>query len=251
MGIIMSGETLDKHIHESIAELNLLLQSWLRSESEADHKRAQILAYWIKSYTSMLQREQSFNPASIPRLKRRQIVNVDFGFRIGSELGGLHYAVVLDKQNTMNSNTVTVVPLGSLKANSKISQNKIVLSDGIYAPLSEKAEFQLQEANKLIAALIQNSEKSNMPAEEKLKEFASQYALATKRLNEAKASTAKMDKLKHGSVANVSQITTISKLRIKEPVTPHSVLYGVKVSLRDMEQIKLAIQNLYISKGSQ
>ena len=63
----------------------------------------------------MIRRENDFNPASIPRLTRRQIVNVDFGFRIGSELGGLHYAVVMDKQNSMNGDTVTVVPLGSLK----------------------------------------------------------------------------------------------------------------------------------------
>ena len=58
-----------------------------------------------------------------------------------------------------------------------------------------------------------------------------------------------MEKLKHGSVANISQIATVSKLRIKEPVTPHSVLCGVKVSERDMEQIEKALLELYISKG--
>ena len=58
-----------------------------------------------------------------------------------------------------------------------------------------------------------------------------------------------MKKLKEGRIANISQITTISKMRIKEPTTPHSVLNGVKVSERDMEQIEKAVVELYISKG--
>ena len=84
----METEELKRHVAEAIHELDNLLSSWMGSSNDVDKKRAQLLSYWVKTYTSMIRRENDFNPASIPRLARRQIVNVDFGFRVGSELGG-------------------------------------------------------------------------------------------------------------------------------------------------------------------
>lgn len=127
MSKIMTTDELRRHIAEALGELDGLLNSWKDSPNEIDRKRAQILSYWIKTYTGMIRRESEFNPASLPRLTRRQIVNVDFGFRVGSELGGLHYAVVMDKKNSVNGDTVTVVPLGSLKERHRASRNKIIL----------------------------------------------------------------------------------------------------------------------------
>ena len=146
----MTTDELKRHIADALGELDELLNSWLYSSNEIDQKRAQIMSYWIKTYTGMIRRENEFNPASLPRLARRQIVNVDFGFRVGSELGGLHYAVVLDKANSVNGDTVTVIPLGSLKERHKASRNKIILEDGIFAALDEKAQNQVDEARKLM-----------------------------------------------------------------------------------------------------
>ena len=234
----MTTDELKRHIADALCELDGLLNSWLNSSSETDQKRAQIMSYWIKTYTGM-----------IPRLTRRQIVSVDFGFRVGSELGGLHYAVVLDKKNSVNGDTVTVVPLGSLKERHKASRNKIILEDGIFAALNEKARKQVDDAKDLMDSLANDSELKSMPEMERMTESMKRFALAKSKLESSDASIKKMDKLKHGSVANISQITTVSKLRIKEPVTPQSVLYGVKVSERDMEQIEKALVELYISKG--
>lgn len=245
----MTTDELKRHIADALGELDGLLNSWLNSSSETDQKRAQIMSYWIKTYTGMIRRENEFNPASIPRLTRRQIVSVDFGFRVGSELGGLHYAVVLDKKNSVNGDTVTVVPLGSLKERHKASRNKIILEDGIFAALNEKARKQVYDAKDLMDSLANDSELKSMPEMERMTESMKRFALAKSKLESSDASIKKMDKLKHGSVANISQITTVSKLRIKEPVTPQSVLYGVKVSERDMEQIEKALVELYISKG--
>lgn len=245
----MTMEELKRHIADALGELDGLLNSWLCSSSETDQKRAQIMAYWIKTYTGMICRENEFNPASIPRLTRRQIVNVDFGFRVGSELGGLHYAVVLDKKNSVNGDTVTVVPLGSLKERHRASRNKIILEDGIFAALDEKANKQVDEAMKLIDSVATDPELKAMPEMDRMTEAMKRYAIAKNKLENSEASIKKMEKLKHGSVANISQITTVSKLRIKEPVTPQSALCGVKVSERDMEQIERALVELYISKG--
>lgn len=245
----MTTDELKRHIADALGELDGLLNGWLFSSNETDQKRAQIMSYWIKTYTGMIRRENEFNPASIPRLTRRQIVNVDFGFRVGSELGGLHYAVVLDKANSVNGDTVTVVPLGSLKARHKASRNKIILVDGIFAALDEKVNKQVDEAIKLMDSVVNDPTLKAMSEINRMTESMKRYAMAKNKLENSNASMKKMEKLKHGSVANVSQITTISKLRIKEPVAPQSVLYGVKVSERDMAQIEKALVELYISKG--
>ena len=47
-----------------------------------------------------------------------------FGFNVGSEYGGLHYAVVIDKDNNLSSPVVTVVPLSS-------TDNKIVTKHNV------------------------------------------------------------------------------------------------------------------------
>ncbi len=246
----MTTEELKRHVAEALGELDGLLSTWMNSAADADQKRAQILSYWVKTYTGMLRREPEFNPESIPRLTRRQIVNVDFGFRVGSELGGLHYAVVLDKKNSVRNNTVTVIPLGSLKENYRPSPNKIALEDGIYVVLSEKVEQQLAQARAIIDSVSTDSELQKMDSAARMAEAMKRFAVAKEKLDSANASVRKMEKLKSGSVANVSQITTVSKLRIKEPTTPQAALYGVKVSERDMEQIEKAVVDLYISKGN-
>jgi len=245
----MTTDELKRHIADALGELDELLNSWLYSSNEIDQKRAQIMSYWIKTYTGMIRRENEFNPASLPRLARRQIVNVDFGFRVGSELGGLHYAVVLDKANSVNGDTVTVIPLGSLKERHKASRNKIILEDGIFAALDEKAQNQVDEARKLMDSVATDPALKSMSEMDRMTESMKRYAMAKNKLENSDASIRRMEKLKHGSVANISQIATVSKLRIKEPVTPHSVLCGVKVSERDMEQIEKALLELYISKG--
>lgn len=246
----MTADELKRHIAEALNELDALLNSWMNSTDDADQKRAQILSYWVKTYTGMLRREAEFNPASIPRLTRRQIVNVDFGFRVGSELGGLHYAVVLDKKNSVNGDTVTVVPLGSLKEHHQATRNRVFLEDGIYTVLSQKAETQFREAQALVESISADEELKKLDESARMKESMRRYAEAKSKLDSANASVKKMEKLKQGSVANVSQVTTVSKIRIKEPTTPQSALYGVKVSERDMEQIEKAIVELYISKGT-
>lgn len=230
----MTTDELKRHIADALGELDELLNSWLYSSNEIDQKRAQIMSYWIKTYTGMI---------------RRQIVNVDFGFRVGSELGGLHYAVVLDKANSVNGDTVTVIPLGSLKERHKASRNKIILEDGIFAALDEKAQNQVDEARKLMDSVATDPALKSMSEMDRMTESMKRYAMAKNKLENSEASIRRMEKLKHGSVANISQIATVSKLRIKEPVTPHSVLCGVKVSERDMEQIEKALLELYISKG--
>ncbi|MBQ2800996.1 MAG: type II toxin-antitoxin system PemK/MazF family toxin [Lachnospiraceae bacterium] len=49
----------------------------------------------------------------MPKYKRGDIVSLNFVFNVGSEHGGLHYAVVLDNDNKQSSPVITVIPLSS------------------------------------------------------------------------------------------------------------------------------------------
>jgi mRNA-degrading endonuclease toxin of MazEF toxin-antitoxin module len=48
--------------------------------------------------------------------KRGDIVLAHFGYNVGHELGGIHYAVVVERDNNLSSGIVMVVPLSSLES---------------------------------------------------------------------------------------------------------------------------------------
>lgn len=68
-----------------------------------------------KDYVKYISFEDKFKPTRNISYKRGNIIKVNFGFNIGSEQGGLHYAVVLDKKNDHHSPVITVIPLTSVK----------------------------------------------------------------------------------------------------------------------------------------
>lgn len=77
-------------------------------------KKQQILIQWIKKWCSFLRREDNFNPKFLPYYKRGDIVYADFGFNVGAEFGGIHYAVVIENNNNKANGNIIVVPLTSL-----------------------------------------------------------------------------------------------------------------------------------------
>lgn len=79
-----------------------------------DAKRQSILAEWIHTWSVYLKQETSFNPSRSIPLKRGMIVYLHMGFNIGSETGGVRYAVVIENNNNPKNGTVVVVPLSSL-----------------------------------------------------------------------------------------------------------------------------------------
>lgn len=47
--------------------------------------------------------------------EHREIIWVDFGENIGSELAGIHPAIVMDQNNNINMDTIHVLPISSYK----------------------------------------------------------------------------------------------------------------------------------------
>jgi mRNA-degrading endonuclease toxin of MazEF toxin-antitoxin module len=79
-------------------------------------KKQAIITDWIVKWSRYLRNERTFKPDYIPRYKRGDVVYVDFGFNVGHEFGGIHYAAVLEHGNNKSNGNIIVIPLTSLDA---------------------------------------------------------------------------------------------------------------------------------------
>ncbi len=237
----MSPEELEAHIRDSLDQISSLLEEWRVSDDAHLTDKAQKVAYWIREYSAYLRREDLFSSKSVPRLKRGSVIMVDFGFRVGKEFGGRHFAVVVDNDNSIYSQTVTVVPLFSLKEHYKENQYTTILPDGIYGPMLERTGAITDEALALIGELEEKTAEERSTPEFRLK--AEEVNTLKRRVTRAIEAISHM---KGGSVANTCQITTVSKMRIKRPLKKDDPLYGLRLSTADMELINAQMSSLFI-----
>lgn len=219
----------DTHKTTALNQLNSLLTFYMENH---DYKKVHLLSYWFESFAKYNLAEQNFNPQNLKRYKRGSIIKADLGFNIGNEEGGLHYCIVLDKNNFQKSGTLTVIPLTSIKTGKKYSKNTVNLGNEIYTNLSnihKEMSLKLTEEYNNIWKL----------PPEKLKNFTKDFEYLNKIKDE-------INKMKKGSIALTQQITTISKLRIYDPKTTKDVLSNLRVSNETLDIIDKKIKELYL-----
>jgi len=238
-------------ISEAIRALRTLLNERIGSTNHLINKSAVTLAYWLKDYVRLLRRETTA-PASYRRYGRGCVVSVNLGFRIGHEEGGLHYAIVLDKYDTTQNSTLTVLPLTSLK--SKVDVQHLFykhlfldneITDAIYEKLrqsSEKLTAELERLNAEWSKLVSSSERDA----QKISQYEQELQRVGDKNQVVRKQLTKVAKMKSGSIALADQIVTISKLRIYDPCSSRDLLHGIKVSDGTMDKIDAKIKKLYI-----
>lgn len=264
---------------EAIKALNQMLESFINNPTRKYLKKAHLISYWIKDYVQMLNFENKFEPTKNIAYKRGNIVKLNFGFNIGSEYGGLHYGIVLDKKNDHNSPVVTVIPLTSIKDNSTIHPNSVELGNELYKSLklkydtiSKALKDEQQEILQTIAAvssLVDLAEKTleNSKVKEDFYELETGLDEVEKYLDTAEKIDAlwkekqqhneaqqeylnkigeEISRMKKGSIALVNQITTVSKIRIFDPRNLKGVLAGISLSEESMERINQKVKDLYV-----
>ena len=143
----MNKEDVIKNKNEAIKMMTDYLDNCLEIDNNTNIKKVNLISYWLKDYIKYIKDEKNFNPTNLKTYERGDIIKVNLGFNIGSEMGGLHYCVVIDKKNNRNSPVVTVIPLSSQKID-KINKNSIILGNDIYNKLVEKSN-KLLEDNKI------------------------------------------------------------------------------------------------------
>lgn len=229
-----------------------------------DSKHQKIMAYWIQDYVRFLKKESSVDFSKLVRYKRGSIVKAHLGYRIGSEEGGLHYAIVLDVHNDRNSPTATIIPLTSIKPDTDLNhlyRSKVPLGDEVYQALTQKItsvqsdteqrlnslEARLSTLNKTtpdsasVDSITQITEKFA-----ELDEIGRQIELCKKNSAFAKKMLNEVAKMKRGSIALVGQITTISKIRIYDPLYPSDILANIRVSDQTLDKLDNKIKELFL-----
>lgn len=247
----------------SFKKLNKLLESFINkpiplTDEDTDYmKKAALISKWLNQYSNYLGFEERFDPAKNISYKRGDIVFVNFGFNIGSEFGGEHYAVILDKENSHNSSTVAVIPLSSFKQNKTIHPNDVYLGNELYDKLQIKvmgkldraAEelLELQPMLKLASELEKKLDGDSIETHSKLvKNMQFRMDTLTKEVTNMQRMVRELNVMKKGSIAKVEQIRSISKIRIYQPKHNSDPLYSIRLSDTSMDKIDEKIKELYI-----
>jgi len=199
MSIEKTVPELTTHKNNTIQKVDSFLDSLINNtssdeeEKEQLKKKADLLCYWINDYIRLLNKEPHFDPKKLKRYKRGEIVKAHLGFRIGSEEGGLHYAVVLDNDNKLSSPTVTVVPLTSVKPDTDLDhlhKGNVYLGTEIYNSLTLKANLlskTTQEKRNEAIKQLSDAQKQVDDAEKQFNESKKQLDESLNQLNEAEA----------------------------------------------------------------
>lgn len=276
----LTQEDVIKNKKSAIKALNHMLERYINDHCDSHLKKANLISYWLKDYSRMINFEEKFDPTRNISYSRGNIVKLNFGFNIGAEYGGLHYGIVLDNDNAHSSPVVTVIPLTSTKEGKEIHKNNVDLGNDIYKLLKNKYTkisnelFREQETINQMLASIQGTldlVDTILAETKKFDPLSTEYdhnlTLAHLKLDsvqtlreewEAKKQHnaeqqeyldnigAEILNMKEGSIALVSQITTVSKIRIFDPKNAKGILSNVSLSKVNMEKINEKIKELYV-----
>ncbi|WP_159459054.1 type II toxin-antitoxin system PemK/MazF family toxin [Megasphaera vaginalis (ex Bordigoni et al. 2020)] len=271
----------------NIATLSCNQRQYLTDETELDYHRAAVLYYGLSEQLSKLKNEKKFHQMNNQRfisLKRGSIIKIDFGLPLGSEFGGLHYAIVLHSSNTFNP-LVSVLPIKSYKDNNYYKTD-ILFDDEIYQAIRSHLlvaksirrhriktfKTLLRDHNKRIESLFTQAAKEGFSLKKDSFDllgaiFHGSATLKTalqesrnipddelkkmqdrilRNMNNVKVIAGESKKFKKQSIGITSQIRTLSKIRIKFPLNRFDPLYNIRVDSKTLDKISQALHNYYL-----
>lgn len=256
MGRTLSQDDLREHKEKALQKLEDYIDSLINNPDPKIQSKADKLSYWLEDWSKFLEFEPEFHSDSLRRYKRGEIIKAHLGYNVGSEEGGLHYCVVIDKKNSIYSPVITVVPLTSVKPTTDLENLKkgnIYLGNELFTNLSSKISTNkknldlhitnIEEQIKKIKRLAPNADISAElnSLNEDLKSARKEELLLLRMIKE-------VSKMRKGSIALVAQITTISKIRIYDPKTNYDILSNVKLSNEKLDLIDQEILQNFTGK---
>lgn len=203
--------------------LNRLDLSFLKHIELEEYKTSNLLAYWISDFANYHDNERTFDCSKSGVFSRGDVIKVNLGFNIGNELGGLHYCIVLNKNDNPKVGTLNVIPLTSKKPNKKYPNVCVNLGSELYNIIDGKIESETIKLNKMLAKL--DEIEGNIPRN-------IQNAISNEMKYIDKLGN-NIHKTKKESIALINQITTISKQRIYNDF----ILKNVKISNKSLDLI--------------
>lgn len=181
-------------------------------------KKAEVLLYWLDTWKRYLVREDEFNYKSLPKYSRGAIIQVHLGFKVGSEQGGLHYALVVENDNAPGNGTVMAIPIRSLRSGESVTgihKDEIFLGFDLFEKEIDSLSGKLRTLKEVPSA------KQNHKLIRELSKKLADYS--------------------KGSVAIVNQMCAVSKLRIYTPRSAVDELSRVKLSHEKLDEIDVKV----------
>lgn len=269
MSTARSKDAVNQHKRNSIRKINRLLEGYIFSDRSDLVKKADLISYWLETFSDYIAFEEKFDSTRLIRYSRGDVIRVNFGFNIGKEFGGLHYAVVIDNHNNRNADVVTVIPLSSSDGK-QIHHRNVDLGTELFEKvdavqknllLSAKSELKnlekmfkmLDNSLKLSKQYVLTEENLSVDMEKQLNETFEYKNKLAEKISDLENSISiiqrnknEISRLKKGSMAIVNQVTTISKQRIYTPKRSEDFLYGISLSAYAMNKINDRLKELYI-----
>jgi predicted nucleic acid-binding Zn-ribbon protein len=165
----------------------------------------------------------------------------------------------------LSSPVLTIVPLTSIKANTNVANlpsDNLLLGNEIYTLLSQKLKTYLKEIDEqreyIISEVTKISKKIdsiNMNDSDgpetirEMREKIKSLEIAAEHLKNKKGQSEKVNgelsRMKIGSIALVGQITTISKIRIYNPLSTKDSLGRVRISDETLDKLDKKLVELF------
>ena len=81
---------------------------------------------WLEKESNIFYKETKNKQQKYKRYSYGQLIKVDFGINIGTELSNSHFAIVLNKDDTQRTDNITVLPLTSKKGYKRIKLGNLI-----------------------------------------------------------------------------------------------------------------------------
>lgn len=154
------SKDIEKDKQENSKKIQAVRKSLMQNleaeiEKLAEDKQIKIFQ-WINSWIYYLSYEDTFDSSRLMTYKRGDIVHVNFGFNVHNELGGSHYAIVVEVDNASTSGCVTVVPLRSEDTEEEAINNmhertEVYLGSGIVCFGNGQNKYTVAKVNQIRA----------------------------------------------------------------------------------------------------
>lgn len=120
---------------------------------KSNYNKFSNLGNWLEKESKIFKNEANNINNNKPNFKRGEIIKVDFGINIGSELSNTHFAIVLNNDDNTIVDNITVIPLSSKKGYKRIPVGKLL------KPFSKKDNKYDKETYALITQITTISKK--------------------------------------------------------------------------------------------
>lgn len=101
-------------VQTTIPNEEQIMEDFQAVVADMDQEQKNKYLDWLSVQTKYLKYEDTFKPQKLLNYRRRDLVFINLGFNVNSEMGGKHWAVVIDHRNNRSSDSLVVIPLSSL-----------------------------------------------------------------------------------------------------------------------------------------